>query len=1533
MSHVPDIVLQTLSAHVYGDAQAPALPPTVTALPVPAPYASDSTTGFAGAVYLYTPTVGSPALVVAYRGTEWSDPGDRVADAQIAMGLMPGGQYARAWNLYQYAHEAWAVPLGLPVVLTGHSLGGALDQLVMIRATDLGHQNISAVTFGSPGVKQLRDLPPGDVNAPMDVRNIVEMRDPVGHVGAHVGTREELLGFDPVLQPYARSLSEGVMPFLYHLRRIHSIDEYGRLLLWSMAAPPPCPLALDLDGDGLETSGLDRAVFFDHDGDGFAERTGWVAGDDGLLVWDRDGNGAIDSGRELFGSSTLLPGGATAANGFQALAALDATGDGRVDAADPAFAQLRIWRDADADGVSRPEELATPGAVGVTALRTAYAPSAIVDASGNEHRQRGLFEVAGSGARELTDVWFVADRMDTVALAPVPVPAAIAALPDAMGLGRVHDLRQAMARDASGGLRGLVESFVAAADPAARAALVEPIVLRWTGADAVAPDSRGLYIDARRLVAMERTFGYPFVGLDGSPNPNVNAAGFLMQAYPLLLDLVYAQLVAQTHAADVASLVRFAWSPTGDLTADLSAVRSELERRLAADPVAGRQALGDFARLVRGLGMEAATGWWEVRDALAAGDEERRWVMDSAGRAVLAGSAADDTLTGTTGFDAIRGGDGNDRLTGGGGRDALHGDAGADLLYGDGEPDLLVGGAGDDTLVGGLADDRLEGGPGADRLYGEDDADVLLGGAGDDILLDGGWGDDVLDGGPGADRLNGNFGADTYVFGPGSGQDLIQDNDWQFYEDDRLLITGGVRPEDTIVSRQGDDLVVRIAGTSDEARIGWWFMEGYGSLYEVETIEWAADGTRWSAESIRQRMLQGTPGPDTLIGYSDRQDAIDGLAGDDVIYGRGSGDTLAGGDGADRLYGEGQADTLLGGPGNDMLDGGSESDTLDGGPGDDTLYGGFHDDTYLFGPGAGRDTIVDNDFQIAAIDRILVAASVSPADVAIARTGDHLVLRLLATGDEVTARYWFLYGAAEYHGISRVEFQADGTVWDVTALEQRATAIQGTAGPDTLVGTAASEVLLGLGGDDVLRGGGGDDRLDGGSGADRAEGEAGNDTYVVDDPGDLVIEGAGQGTDTVESAIAYTLPAEVERLTLTGAAPVSGTGNAAANALTGNAAANTLDGGAGADTLTGRGGDDLYLVDSAGDVVVEAPGEGRDTVQASVSYALPAEVEALVLTGSAALAGTGNALDNAITGNAGANVLDGGAGADTLTGGAGSDTYVVDHPGDLVVEASGGGTDTVRSAISYALPAHVERLTLTGSAPIDGTGNSLGNTLTGNGATNVLAGGAGNDTYVIQNTTDVVVEGAGQGTDTIQSAVSYALPVYVERLTLTGSAAIDGTGNALANTLTGNSGANVLDGGAGSDTLLGGRGGDTYRFAAGGGQDRIVENDATVGPVDTALFGPGLDPLDLVLTRVGNDLRVAVHGSSDSLTVQDWYLGTARQVEVLGAGDGRRLLSAQVQQLIQDMASYSASSGLTWDQAIDQRPAEVEVILAAHWQA
>ncbi len=280
----------------------------------------------------------------------------------------------------------------------------------------------------------------------------------------------------------------------------------------------------------------------------------------------------------------------------------------------------------------------------------------------------------------------------------------------------------------------------------------------------------------------------------------------------------------------------------------------------------------------------------------------------------------------------------------------------------------------------------------------------------------------------------------------------------------------------------------------------------------------------------------------------------------------------------------------------------------------------------------------------------------------------------------------------------------------------------------------------------------------------------------------------------------------------------------------------TLNGESGNDQLDGGAGGDIYYVDSAADVVIEAPGGGTDSIFSTVSYSIAANVERLYLLGAGNLNATGrNAQNDILVGNTGNNSMNGLTGYDVMRGGTGNDTYHVDHVSDTTdeVNSGGGAADYVFASVSFTAASGIERLYLTGSGNINATGlNGQNDILVGNGGNNtldaksgndVMRGGLGNDSYTVDSildTTDEVTGGGGAG-DYVYASVNFAAALGIERLFLTG-AATTGTGrdgqndilfgNNLANTLSGLSGNDVLIGGLGNDTLTGGAGLDTFRF-------------------------------------------------------------------------------------------------------------------------
>ena len=572
------------------------------------------------------------------------------------------------------------------------------------------------------------------------------------------------------------------------------------------------------------------------------------------------------------------------------------------------------------------------------------------------------------------------------------------------------------------------------------------------------------------------------------------------------------------------------------------------------------------------------------------------------------------------------------------------------------------------------------------------------------------------------------------------------------------------------------------------------------------------------------------------------------LAENKLLIGTAGADTLTGWSGNDSLTGAAGDDALIAGAGNDLLDGGLGNDSLDGGLGNDI---------YLFGRGDGQDVVADGvDTALGKSNVIRFKPGVSASEVSVARAGSDLIVSINGTTDKLTVKSFYLGGDPlnPANPVQRIEF-ADATAWDIAAIQFRvdnpganhaptvasaladqsvnegaalnfsvpigaftdpdagnvltysATALDGSALPGWLSFNAATRIFIGT------------TSAPGTTSIKVSAKDGGN--LSVSDVFDIVVAQAAPLT-RVGTANGEYLGGMSNNDTLSGLGGY--------DTLYGYAGDDLLDGGTENDALHGGSGNDVYIVDSTFDSVWEDANEGTDRVESSASFALWGYVENLTLTGASAINATGNDLANTLIGNSAANWLNGAGGADTMIGGGGNDTYVVDDAGDVVTELAGGGSDEVQASVSVVLSNEVERLVLTGTSDIGGTGNASNNQINGNSGANridggagadSMYGGAGYDTYVVDNAGDVISEVYGGGLNAVESSVSWTLGFYdFDRLTLTGSANISGTGNEWANILVGNAGNNVLNGGTGWDTMTGGLGDDTYFVDEYGDTDR-----------------------------------------------------------------------------------------------------------------
>jgi len=826
----------------------------------------------------------------------------------------------------------------------------------------------------------------------------------------------------------------------------------------------------------------------------------------------------------------------------------------------------------------------------------------------------------------------------------------------------------------------------------------------------------------------------------------------------------------------------------------------------------------------------------------------------------------------------------------------------------------IIGDAAANALTGTSGDDTINGGALADTLRGKDGADTLNGDAGDDRLV-GEGGSDILNGGEGADLLYGGTGGEADAMTGGNGNDTY------------IVDAVGDTTDET--GTDGTDLV--------KSYISWTLGTDVENLTLLGTV--AIDGTGTIAANV-----------------------ITGNDGNNVLNGDAGGDTINGGGGDDTINGGTEADTLTGSNGNDTIDGGDGDDIIDGGNGNDTLTGGANADDII--GGAGNDSL---DGGTGADD---LAGGVGDDTYVVDDAGDLVTEAASGGTDAVSASITYtLTGNTE-----NLTLTGGGAI-DGTGNTLNNT-ITGNGGANVLTGDDGNDTLSGGADVDTLSGGNGADSLDGGTGADSLTGGAGNDTYYVDDAGDTITEAAAAGYDIVYASASYTLGAgdDIQELLANGAAGYTLGGNEvdnrivgsdgidvisggdgdddlygglSADTLTGGNGYDYIDGGAGADGMTGGAGNDTYIVDNAGDTVTEGVGAGAaDAVQTSLaSYKLGANLENLTGTSAGGQTLTGNTLSNHITGGDGNDVLvgntgddqlvgglgndtlNGGRGIDVMTGGDGDDTYIIEDTTETIVEAGGGGTDTVKGALSIVLAANLENLVLLGASTIDGTGNSENNVITGNKVANTLNGldgadtlngdagndalnggdgadtlngGRDNDIYYVDDAGDTVNEDAGQGTDTVYASTTFTLSdADVENLILSGVAA-DGTGNASANTISGNASDNTLSGLGGADTLSGGDGADTLNGGDGNdslngglGADTLnggANNDTLAGDdgVDALLGGAGNDTYIITASDDASDTITenALEGTDSVQAAITWTLATnVENLTLTGAGD------------------------------------------------
>jgi Ca2+-binding RTX toxin-like protein len=1238
------------------------------------------------------------------------------------------------------------------------------------------------------------------------------------------------------------------------------------------------PLVLDLDGDGYElTSALVSSSRFEFDGDGFAERSGWVRPDDGFLVRDVNANGKIDDLGEMFGNRTT--------GGFDILATYDSNADGVINASDVVFASLKVWQDLNQDGETQSGELKTLAELGIVSISLNHnAPEQATNILGNVVAQVGTFKYSNGTTRGIADVALQIDQMTTRWTGDETVSSAAAVLPDLKGFGELTGLRIAMTDDAA--LLTLVDDLTGStqASYAALAADVEAILCRWAGVDGVAATAIGSNgFDARKLAFLEKYTGQQLMPRDGNGDLDLVNLDEIEALWADQLPRLTLRLAVQgplddlfagfTYDAETEVLIATAADSLSDLLHDLiddlpsvhndalaqwdewapligaisesakrsdgNALRSDFLFTQLVSAMDGVAQPLSIAELAEGLGLDNVRIGTSGAETLTRNSTERTMIYY--------GSGGNDTLTGGTGQDVYVFG----RTIGDVTINDVENNAGGDriafaflnradvTLERDGNDLLITVTATDETIrvtgqfapvVPFSSDILLSTNKGVEEIVFADGSvmgipEIMIavgtGTAGNDHLV-GTMHSDALLGEAGDDLMEGGDNADIYVVNAGEGDDVIHDVQTTplLRAMDMLVFGDEIAPDDLTFARTGtdnNDLLITIGANGDSVLIKDQFdygVLGYNSKFATNSrIE--AFAFREYGETYTNRSLQ-----QMLI----RQATTNGN---------------------DTTRGFGDDDMFLASAGNDTMIG------LDGA------------DTYQFGTGSGHDIIdeeaafIDVDVSLAGLnynilaDTVVFSDDIELEDLVFSRVAnsDDLRITITASGETLTIVDQFAgfqtgpLGAQWFDRIEWFQFGDDTKISWQDVLE---TVTTGGAGNDTLIGDLYTDALHGKGGNDYLSG----------------RGYA--DTYVFS---------AGDGHDTIEDdnqsffGAGFVTPDTTPDILVLGPGILPGD-------------VTLVRTGADIDLVIGTSGDRVTLKNQ-NDWFHSGPlGILSDSTIEEVHFDdktvwtwqdLNERLIADATTGGNDTT-EGFVFDEQFAASAGNDVLEGGDGADTYVFGKAS------------------GQDIIRESVSNLLYSDEDVLLFDGLDSTDVT-------FTRDGSDLVIAVKGSSDSMRIEGQFAFENWFAWKDIEQFQFDDVTLSDRQVAAMLMGGTAGKDH--------IIGTFRSDLIEGGAGDDLLEGGDGADRYVYSQGDGHDEVREtlSNANLSEDDQIEFGAGITAEDLNFERIGDDLKITFDGASaDSILIEDQFTNSSyflwNDIDRLRFADGSFMTRHDIQQIL-----------------------------------
>ena len=1209
------------------------------------------------------------------------------------------------------------------------------------------------------------------------------------------------------------------------------------------AQPPRDPLIVDLGVDGIELKSLEHGVNFDLDNNGFAERTAWIGTEDGFLGYDRNGNGKIDDGGELFGDQVIMKNGKKSSSGFEALGELDDNGDALIDHEDAAYDKLLLWVDVNHNGKSETVELKILKDVGIASISLNYQEVSLIDdETGTRIAESADVSIRQGNAFELTQIsefWFQVNSSDTTQ-------------GDKVTVGNVPDILEVIEKEENEGLCDLCMDFWNMNNPSSKRYDLKKILYKLTGAEDISVNSRGGNIDARDLRVIEQFMGREFTGVDGSSSPNVNAAMILKDIYMDIENQYYNLLNIYGALGGYLKGVYAYEDENGNKKLELSFLYYVIDTKID-DKEDVDTLLYDLGVYLKFFDQANGTNYY--------GDFSGKY-------SIVSEQYADIIARSGFGISYL----GMDK------RDTYAGTNYNDFIFGLEENDTLSGASGNDCIDGGAGDDTISGGAGNDDLSGKE-------------------GNDTLDAGAGNDVLKGGKGDDTYIFAKGYGSDTIIDIDGR-----NILCFKGISVKDVQVNGADErNATVHIKGTKDTLILSN-FCKGeeyrsYHLKFEDVSMPVAAKNSpfHFIYGEDEDDVLEAVVNDSYLYGFKG-DDSISDSDGNDVIYGNQDDDDISAGKGNDQIFG---------GAGDDILDGGEGNDFLYGDKGNDTYLFGKDYGTDIINDTTGESTIQLTE-ELSLSDLTIYSIG-EDAVIRVKDTEDKLIISdyqkkqkkyFMQIGDEkvLLVEYVTVGDSKSLSGLEDSDYYANESkeiltggkgsdrIIGIDSIEY----VFGDSGNDQLLVSDGNDVVFGSTGNDYINAGEGDDYVDSGEGDDFSDGGNGNDSYIfcpgygkdsiMDSNGkNKILFGDGLKADAIK---AYRSNWNDLLLTFDG---MDDTLNIKNYCISENARdfmlifadgtiVNATDKDSPLRTIYGTDGSE-YMTSIYTDGITKIGKDGDDQLVGSDGD-------------DYMFGGKGN---DRITGNGGNDILDGCEEDDCLYGGEGNDTYIF---------KSGYGTDTIgdgKGVNAIDIYGYTQRqmkvyrtnwnnlmITFEGSDDklvIEGFFNSEADRnyyLIFNGGSRVHATASDSPLRTIYGTND---------SEYIEAMDDRGVTIYGE----SGDDNINGGngadklyGGKGVDWLNGNSGNDILDGGQGNDYLYGGAEKDTYIFDEGYGTDTIIDSEG----VNTISFSNGLRAEQLIAYRTNrNDLTITFKGITDKVVITGYFISDSnRKFNVKFAG-------------------------------------------------